>query len=104
MGTNSILYWFGFNSAYLGCLWWLKLSSMEIYQNIPRDYRGNIRAGGVIPHQITLESPRLEQLTQRLSCLDHWPVLHINLINPNPNTHVGEEVRGNQCFLIRHLH
>ena len=31
--------------------------SMEIYQNTPRGYRVNTRAGGVIPHQIILVSP-----------------------------------------------
>ena len=48
--------------------------SMEIYQNIPRGYRVNTRAGGVVPHQITLMSPLshladMDQITQRLSCL-----------------------------------
>ena len=31
--------------------------SMEIYQKTPLGYRVNIRAGGVIAHQITLMSP-----------------------------------------------
>ena len=51
---------------------------MELYHNTPRDYRviqGNITAGGVIPHRITLMSPLsrmagMDQITQRVSCLD----------------------------------
>ena len=43
----------------------------------------NIRAIGVIPHQITLMSPlphmaEMDQITQQLSCLDQWPVLQIH--------------------------
>ena len=54
--------------------------------------RGNIRAGGVIPHQITLMSPLsrmtgMDQMKKRLSCLDQWLVLQIHLINPKPSTH-----------------
>ena len=65
---------------------------MELYNNIPRGYRGDIRAGGVIPHQITLLSPLsrmagMDQMTKRLSCLDQWLVLQIYLTNPNPSTH-----------------
>ena len=62
--------------------------SMEIYQNIPWGYRDNIRAGGVIPHQITLMSPLLHmaenQIIQRLSCLDQWPVLQIHYEESQP--------------------
>ena len=47
--------------------------SMEIYQNTPRGHMVNIRARGVIPHQITLMSPlphmaEMDQITRRLSC------------------------------------
>ena len=68
-------------------------TSMEIYQNTPRGYRVNTRAGGVIPHQITLVSPLshmadMDQITQRLSCLNQWPVLQILMMNPNATTHV----------------
>ena len=67
-------------------------ASMEIYQNTPRGYRVNTRAGGVIPHQITLVSPLshmadMDQITQRLSCLNQWPVLQILMMNPNATTH-----------------
>ena len=72
--------------------------SMEIYQKIPWGYRVNIRAGGVIPHQITLMSPlshlaEMDQIIQRLSCLDQWPVLQIKMKNPNPSIH-GDMGRG----------
>ena len=66
---------------------------MELYRHTPRNYRGrNIRAGGVILHLITLLSPLsriagMDQITKRLSCLDQWLVLQIQLMNPNPNTH-----------------
>ena len=63
---------------------------MELCHNTPRNYRGNIRAGGVIPHQITLLSPRMagmDRMTKRVSCLDQWLVLQIHLMNPNPSTH-----------------
>ena len=48
---------------------------MELYHNTPRHTGGNIRAGGVIPHQITLMSALsrmagMDQMTKRLSCLD----------------------------------
>ena len=57
--------------------------SMDIYQNNHKGNRANIRARGVIPHQITLMSPlsdlaEMDQITQRLSCLDQWPVLQIH--------------------------
>ena len=50
-------------------------SSMEIYQNTQKSNRVNIRARGIIPHQITLMSPlshmaEMDQITQQLSCLD----------------------------------
>ena len=67
--------------------------SMGIYQNTPRGcYMVNIRAGGVIPHQITMMSPlshmaEMNQITQRLSCLDQRPVLQIHMMNPSPSTH-----------------
>ena len=53
---------------------------------------GNIGAGGVIPHQITLLSPfsrmaGMDQMTKRLSCLYQWLVLQIHLMNPNSSTH-----------------
>ena len=53
---------------------------------------GNIGVGGVIPHQITLMSPRsdmaeMDRITGRLSWLDQWPVLPLKLIKPNPSTH-----------------
>ena len=50
------------------------------YTTTPREVTGgNIRVRGVIPHQITLMSPlshmaEIDQITQRLSCLDQWPV------------------------------
>ena len=50
--------------------------SMEIYQNTPMRLQGpSMRAGGVIPHQITLMSPlshmaEMDEITQQLSCLD----------------------------------
>ena len=49
--------------------------SMEIYHNTPKSNMVNIRARGIIPHQITLMSPlshmaEIDQITQRLSCLD----------------------------------
>ena len=51
--------------------------SIEIYQNIPIRYRVNIRARGVIPHQITLVSPlshmaEMDHITRRLSCLVYF--------------------------------
>ena len=63
--------------------------SMEINQNTPRGYRVNTRAGGVIPHQITLVLPLshmagADQITQRLSCLNQWSALQILMMNPNP--------------------
>ena len=57
----------------------------------PREVTGgNIRAGGVISHQITLMSPLscmagMDQITKRLSCLDQWLVLQIHLMNPSPS-------------------
>ena len=63
------------------------------YTTTPRDITGgNIRAGGVIPHQITLMSTLsrmagMDQMRKRLSCLDQWLVLQIHLMNPNPSTH-----------------
>ena len=46
---------------------------------------------GVIPHKITLMSPfshmaEIDQITQRLSCLDQWPVglLRIHWVNVKP--------------------
>ena len=64
---------------------------IELYHNTPRGYKGDIRAGRVIFHQITLMSPRsrmaeIDQITKRLSCLDQWLVLQIHLMNPNPST------------------
>ena len=29
----------------------------------------------------------MDQITQRLSCLDQWPILQIHMLNPNPSTH-----------------
>ena len=53
--------------------------SMEIYQNTPKSYGADIRARGVILHQITLMSPlshmaEMDQITRRLSCEDKCPV------------------------------
>ena len=30
----------------------------------------------------------MDQITQRLSCLNQWPVVQIHMMNPNLNTHV----------------
>ena len=69
-------------------------SSMEIYQNTQKSNRVNIRARGIIPHQITLMSTlshmaKMDQITQRLSCLDQWPVLRIHMMKPNMVTWFG---------------
>ena len=55
---------------------------MELYHNTKEVTGGNIRAGGVIPHQITLVSSLShmagkDQILQLISCLDQWPVLQI---------------------------
>ena len=93
IGENS-LFLCCFNSAHLRCLWWLRLTwtpAWKYNRSTPRGYRGNIRARGVIPHQITLMSPlshmaEIDKITQRLSCLDQWPVglLHTHWMNPKP--------------------
>ena len=64
---------------------------IELYHNTREVTGGNIRARGVIPHQITLRSPLsrmagVDQITKRLSCFDQWLVLQIHLMNPNPST------------------
>ena len=51
-----------------------------------------LKAQWVIPYQITLVSPishmaDMDQIIQRLSCLNQWPVLQILMMNPNPSTH-----------------
>ena len=68
--------------------------SMEIYQNTPRGYRVNIRAGGVIPHKITLMLPILigQKWTKYLNDCHVWTngqyFKYIGpMMNPNPITH-----------------
>ena len=29
----------------------------------------------------------MDQIIQRLSCLNQWPVLQVLMMNPNPSTH-----------------
>ena len=93
MGENSFFGEFCSNSVQSRCLWWFKLANTPewSYTTTPLEVIGaNIRAGGVILHQITLMSPLscmagMKQITKRLSCLDQWLVLQIHLMNPSPS-------------------
>ena len=87
MGENIVEVWLQFCSPEMSTVDKTSIdSSMEIYQNTPRSYRGNYRGWITLMSHLS-HIAKMDQITQRLSCLDLWPVLHINLINPNPSTH-----------------